>query len=193
MEMADLLDSFRKIPETVSSAGWLWERLCHKQISKGGVFILREMVPEGEYLMPSDRTIPIDISQREPRFYSSQDLSSSTSRFSHYFIPTAGNNPTFDAFLHHERASLGFQMTLAKDHTLKPKGLRLLYERLGEGRNKIGFVFVIRKGAPFKTKKPSAIQMKRFQFFILQLPIPSCEYHFPSPAGVSADDLDFQS
>jgi len=38
---------------------------------------------------------------------------------------------------------------------------------------------------------PSAIQMKRFKFFTLELPLPSREYHFPSPAGVSADDLEF--
>ena len=191
LDMTNLLDSFRKIPETASSAGWLWESLCHDRISKGGAFTLEEMVSTGEYLMPSGNTVPINILQRERHFYSSNDLSSSTSGFSHYFIPSAGNNPTFDAFLHHQSASIGLQMTLAKDHTLKPKGLRLLYKRLGEGPGENWFVFVIRKGTPFKTKKPSAIQMSRFKFFILELPLPSREYHFPSLAGVNADDLEF--
>jgi len=193
MEMSNMLDLFRGIPETATSAGWLWERLCHSNFLRGGAFTLKEMVltDEEEHLVPSNNTVPITLSQRQPHLFISSDVISRTLEPSHYFMPSSVNNPTFDAFFHLEVAGVGLQMTLAPQQSLISEGLQTLYKHLDKGTRPNWFVFVIRKGSPFKCKTPSKAQMEKFKFFTLELSPPSGEYHFSSLAGVSADDLAF--
>ena len=61
----------------------------------------------------------------------------------------------------------------------------MLYGRLGapnrddEPAREKWFIFVIRKGSAFKSKKPSQVQMKRFKFCTLDLELPARERYFP--------------
>ena len=157
----NILDIFLRAPETASSAGWLWEYLCHNQIRRGGKFTLRKMDTTAGVLVPSNETTPVIFEPLEPHIFNSVDFVSSTCDATKYFIPFSGRNPAFDAFFHHERAGIGLQMTLASDHTFNPTGFRMLYGRLGalnkdnEPARENWFIFVIRKGSAFKSKKPS--------------------------------------
>jgi hypothetical protein len=42
--MVDMVDLFCRIPQAATSAGWLWESLCHDQLRNGGTFNLQAMV-----------------------------------------------------------------------------------------------------------------------------------------------------
>lgn len=196
-EQTNILELFRKIPEMASSAGWLWESLCHSIISKGGKFTLRGMDEIDKALVPSDRTTILSLERLEPLYFTSSDSLKFTSGLHNYFVPTYGNNPTFDSFFHLQSVGVGFQMTLGRTHTLNPKGLRMLNGRLGaldkanEPKREKWFVFVIREGSSFRCAKPSALQMKRFKFFTLELEPPNSEHLLSSPTGMSLDNLDF--
>ena len=191
-EIANMLDLFRRVPEMAPSAGWLWESLCHGSISRGGKFSLTEMTEQDSLLVPSDQVIDLHVQQLDAEYFETGATNESTSDPRKYYIPNYGNNPTFDAFFHHEDVGVGLQMTLGRTHTLKAKGLLMLHRRLGargEGRQQ-WFVFVIRKGSTFSCPKPSLKQTGRFRFFTLELEFTPGEHHFPSLADVSVDGLD---
>jgi len=184
-----MLELFRRIPETASSAGWLWESLCHKRLSAGGTFPVKMMVSTGGHLTPSDKTASITLPPLETCCYEPTD---DTTEAKHYYLPRASNNPTFDSFFYLGDSGVGLQMTLGSSHSLRPRGLQLLYGRLKKVSSPYLFVFVIRKGSVFQCKEPSAKQMERFTFCTLELPLPSGEHQLPSMAVSSIDDLDLQ-
>ena len=191
-ELHHMLDLVGRVPGTASSAGWLWESLCHTKIREGGSFTLKIMaVTSTGVLAPSDVNATISVPRLEPQVFNSNDLISSTRDATKYYIPFDRSNPTFDSFFHLENIGVGVQIILRPNHELDVKGLRMLYGRMGEGSaDKNWFVFVIREGSVFKCKKPSAVQMRRFSFYTLELPIPPREHHFPSRTGLSTDDVD---
>ena len=192
-EQPHILDLFRRVPETASSAGWLWESICHDIISRGGNFTLRAMDEADKALVPSDRTDILRLKKLEPLYFKSKDTFKSTCDLRNYFVPTYGNNPTFDSFLHLQSVGVGFQMTLERNHTLDSNGLRMLHGRLGvhdnanEPSREKWFVFVIRKGSSFRCAKPSRGQMRRFKFFTLALEPPDSEHLLSSLTGMSFD------
>ena len=196
-EQINILDLFRRIPEMASSAGWLWESLCHTFISKGGNFTLSAMDETEQTLVPSNRTTPLSLARLDPLYFASNDTLQMTCDPSKYFVPIHGNNPTFDSFLHHQSVGVGFQMTLGRNHTLNSDGLRMLNRRLGvhdqanQPSREKWFVFVIREGSSFRCAKPSRMQMGRFKFFTLGLEPPDSEHLLSSLTGMSLDDLDF--
>ena len=192
-ELANMLDLFRKVPEMAPSAGWLWESLCHDSIRIGGILPLREMVEEPGALVPLGRVVRLPLLQLAPEYFEAERTIERTCDLHKYYIPNHGNNPTFDAFFHHEHVGVGLQMTLGRTHTLNPNGLQVLHERLGilgEEREQ-WFVFVIRRGSTFRCTKPSATQTEKFRFFTLELESPNGEHHFPLLADVSVDGLGF--
>ena len=192
-EIANMLDLFRRVPEMAPSAGWLWESLCHSSISSGGTFSLTEMTEQDSSLVPSDQVINLLVQQLDAEYFETGATNKSTSDPHKYYIPNHGNNPTFDAFFHHEDVGVGLQMTLGRSHMLKAKGLLMLHKRLdalGEDRQQ-WFVFVIRKGSSFSCPKPYSKQTGRFRFFTLELEFTPGEHQFPSLADVSVDGLDF--
>ena len=163
-----MLDLFRRVPGTASSAGWLWESLCHTKFREGGTFTLKKMTATARgVLVPSDEIVSISFTRLEPHVFNSKDLLSATRDPTKYFIPFSGSNPAFDSFFRNESIGVGLQMTLASHHTLNRDGLRMLYGRLGmESAYERWFVFIIRKGSVFKCQKPSVLQMKRFKFLV---------------------------
>ena len=181
---------FHRIPETASSAGWLWESLCHERLIAGGTFTVKEMVSTGGHLTPSDDATSISLPRLEPCYYSPAD---GTTKANHYYLPAASDNPAIDSFFHWNGVGVGLQMTLGSNHSLKPKGLELLYGHLKKVSSRYFIVFVIRKGSVFECKAPSGKQMERFTFCTLELPLPSGEYQPPSTAGSSVNDLDLQN
>ena len=114
-----------------------------------------------------------------PAVYSSKSLNSTTLDPANYFIPSASNNPTFDSFCLLDEKGFGMQLTIGKEHGLDKKGLRMLYSRL-EGSKERYFVFVIPPGQQLRCEKPSALYMRRFKYFVLELPMSDGEYIFIS-------------
>lgn len=84
----NILDIFRRVPETASSAGWLWEYLCHNQSRRGGAFTLRKMKGTSGSLVPSNETNTVTFQSREPQIFNSFDLVSRDP--TKYFIPSLG-------------------------------------------------------------------------------------------------------
>lgn len=197
LELRNMTDMFLRVPGMASCAGWLWESICHNTISEGGKFTLKKMAETGQgknrklVRSSQDHGTSITFAPLEPYVFTPSELLSSTSDPRKYFIPRAGNNPAFDAFLRiNEDIGVGLQMTLAAGHTLNARGLRMLWGRLGKkSADKNYFVFVIRQGSDFECKRPSATQMNRFKFYTLELPLSHCECDFPWLASISADGV----
>jgi len=182
LEMRHTFDIFSRIPPTGPAAGWLWEAWGHQYLSRGGEFAFFPMVENGNYLVRTENEnsiMKLTFARTTPTVFSSKSLNSTTLDPANYFIPSASNNPTFDSFFRLDEKGFGVQLTIGKEHDLDKKGLRMLYSRLEDSKERY-FVFVIPPGRQLRCEKPSTLYMGRFKYFVLELPISDGEYIFIS-------------
>jgi hypothetical protein len=184
-KVAEMLTLFQGVPPTASSAGHLWEEICHARLSKGGSYPLIRMIPERGYLVPSRSDIePIKI---VPMIYTKLKLSNPSDLICNpgeYYVPVAKNNPTFDSFFFLEQKQIAIQITLSSSRSFEPKGLTVLEDLQPEGNYGAYFIFVVPTSSAetFRCKVPANVQDK-FDFFLLEMKQDPCK-HSPSSEGI---------
>ncbi|KZV99109.1 hypothetical protein EXIGLDRAFT_699552 [Exidia glandulosa HHB12029] len=160
----NLLRQFSALPQTASTARWLFESWCHTLLATGGTFMLHEMTQQesGRYsLGATSREItlpglPIEL-------FSNVQQATQTGV---YYVPIATNNPTYDSFFRVGEATNAFQMTLAKTHSLKqPTGLNLLKTTMNTPRNNL--MFVVPTGRSFSFEPLDEIPIPNLKFWLL--------------------------
>jgi hypothetical protein len=170
LQRSILLSVFQNIPETVSTAGWVWEGQCHRCFCIGGEFTLFAMRVQGNSL----------IQGRKPETLSVGTMDTiplvpgvvATRNPGEYYISTAKNNPTFDAcFLSDDGGQMALQMTLSFKHSIKSAGFDKLEELRPTTCDKRAFVFVVpKKNAHlFTCPKPADDAQKKFTYYVLPL------------------------
>lgn len=124
-EVATLFCQLSSVPQAAATAGWLFEAMAHQHICEGEPVFLTPMECDGIRLRPnqdsqrSKRTYPI----LQPSVYDNKNTTNKTKDEGMYYIPSAANNPTFDAFARPNGQGMGFQMTLSSTHSLHKRGL----------------------------------------------------------------------
>jgi hypothetical protein len=159
---------FGSIPRTASVGGCAWEDVCHQAIPKLPHLDLVRMVVDEEKLLKGTRTERISIGHLTHQLYTRNHENKFTADPKKYYIPSATNNATFDAFCRCEGKGIGLQMTLAQTHSLAESGLRMLEDRLLDVKDRY-FVFVIRKSQKFACKAPAPEWLSLFHFCTLEL------------------------
>lgn len=127
--------------------GWAFESLAHHHIFTQGnnPLVLVPMISNLKTLTKgaaSPKNVLIGTRAIE---ISAPTDAWNTSSLTKYYIPTEGNHPTFDSFIHTADHIVGFQMTVGRRRTLSPIGLQRLVDRAHPGAER-WFVFVIPKG-----------------------------------------------
>lgn len=163
---------FNSVSRAATMGGWVWEGFCHEAIPKlPHLDLIRMAVSKGK-LVPTDKVIQVPIGPLAHQVYTDKHSTTFTADATKYYIPSAPNNPAFDAFLRSDNAGIGLQMTLRTDHSLAESGLKKLQTRLStdsdDGRD-CYFAFVIPKGQVFECKAPAKQWRDVFTFFILEL------------------------
>jgi hypothetical protein len=126
---------------------------------------------DGENLIRGDKPPEkIRIGHLTHQVYTPKDDARHTADRGKYYIPSAPNNATFDAFFRCQagKTGIGLQMTIRTEHSLSDSGLKALGEQLKTAKKRY-FVFVIPKGQRFKFKRPSPQWESMFNFYTLEL------------------------
>ncbi|KAJ3511278.1 hypothetical protein NLJ89_g4195 [Agrocybe chaxingu] len=169
-EMRRLFVSLAGLTSAGATRGWIFEAWCHDRLCQAEIALeLTEMVRDSSSLAKGVNTRSLLFGQkRKFKIFPTSTRIADTKDTSKYYVPQKGNNPTFDSFLHiSDEVGIGFQMTISSDHTLEPKGLRILAQRLGT--NEHLFVFVIPTGHSFRCKNPPKHWMSKFKFYTLEV------------------------
>ena len=114
---------FQQVPETSSMASYMWEAYSHARISAGGVFTLIPMTVEGTDLVSCyTMSESIMISHLTLTKFMTKDPPTSTQENTKYYIPSASNNATFDAFLLSNSKQIALQTTVSSSRSLTSSG-----------------------------------------------------------------------
>jgi len=158
---------FKRVLQASSMAGWLWEGYGHNVISQRGIFNLVPMVNEpGQLVASNAKSEHIRITSLAPHIYTPLEPTDCSTK---YYIPSALNNPTFDAFFLLESKQVALQMAVTRRHSLEPEGLTELTKRLpsSSGRHWAQyFVFIVPESnvETFNCRAPP--DNHNFQFFL---------------------------
>lgn len=181
---------FQRVPETSFMAGYMWEAYSHARISAGGVFTLIPMTVEGTDLVSRySMSESIMIGHLTRTKFITKDPPTSTQEVTKYYIPSASNNATFDAFLLSNSKQIALQTTVSSSHSLTSSGFDELTKRLPPGYEQC-FAFVVPNSTAwtFKCKPPDGPVQQRFKFFLLLLDQDNSKYCPSSAQIVDIDD-----
>lgn len=173
VELRKLCDLFTGGSMLSVPRGWAFESLGHHHIwTRGNDHLpLVPMTFEDGYLR-NGVAIPhnLQVGSRVIQTFTVSTGVQNTSSLDAYYIPTEGNNPTFDSFLHTSTHMIGFQMTVGREHSLNAIGLNRLIDRARPDAE-YQFVFVIPEGQDIEVPSPTPTRspFKHFDYFTLEI------------------------
>ncbi|CAG8791798.1 25152_t:CDS:1, partial [Racocetra persica] len=138
------IESAKDISEMGGLRGQLFEMISHAIVRKGGNFRVRKLLDKGSSYEEIHSFKPL-----EEKFF---DCVEEIKKDEKYYRPTSKNFESIDSYVHPNKL---FQVTVAKRHSIKQDGLRMIKGILDESR-KINFYFVLPKDifAIFTKKQP---------------------------------------
>ncbi|CAG8441789.1 14959_t:CDS:2 [Cetraspora pellucida] len=143
------IESAKDISEMRGLRGQLFETISHAIICKGGSFRVRKLLDKGSSYEEIHSFKPL-----EENFFNCVEEIKKDEK---YYRPTSKNFESIDSYVHPNKL---FQITIAKRHSIKPDGLRMIKGILDESR-KINFYFVLPKDIFAKFTKKQAYENKR--------------------------------
>ncbi|KAF7294741.1 SET domain-containing protein [Mycena indigotica] len=158
--------------------GWAFEILCHRLFTKkpasNYTFTLTRMKVHQSQLIPdhNDQT-DWSVVTRQLVHFSTGQTTQATSSLKSYFVPSQGNNPTFDSFLHMETPPrlVGLQMTIASKHSIKKSGLDQLRRRQLPGESNPWMIYIIPQGHSIQLPHLNKSPFNQFTFFACEVEV----------------------
>ncbi|KIY68421.1 hypothetical protein CYLTODRAFT_489796 [Cylindrobasidium torrendii FP15055 ss-10] len=176
-QVSRLFVQLSSVPQAETTAGWLFETMAQRHICEGKTVFLTPLEYEGDRLQPSAKDVKVahNFPILKPSIFNTKDTTDHTRDEGTYYIPSAANNPTVDAFARPDGRGMAFQMTLSSKHSLNAGGLQMLRARLKDvdtSRGKVLFAFVVPYGrVEFSCPAPEKrVDRDFFDFVLLELP-----------------------
>ncbi|KAF7294744.1 SET domain-containing protein [Mycena indigotica] len=174
--------------------GWAFEMLCHRLFtqpppSPNNTVTLIQMQVHGTELVPDDKNrMEWSITPRQLVTLLPGESTLKSTFLSDYFVPSRGNTPTFDAFVHSEDPPrlVGFQMTIAPRHSINKSGLVILQQHQLPDETDPWLIYVVPQGhtvrLPFSDKSP----FNEFTYFMCEVDVGDRDW------GEAEDDTDVE-
>ncbi|KIY68430.1 hypothetical protein CYLTODRAFT_489804 [Cylindrobasidium torrendii FP15055 ss-10] len=178
-QVSRLFAQLSSVPQAATTAGWLFEAMAHRHICEGKPVFLTPLEYKGNRLQPSAERVEQNFPILRPSIFNGKATTDHTKDKQTYYIPSAANNPAFDAFARPGGRGIGFQMTLSSTHSLNAGGLQMLRARLKDTdtkKRKALFAFVVPYGRSFSCSAPEKRKDRDFfDFVLLEVP-PNPDY-----------------